>query len=290
MHRPDVDVHVASGADRRDRRPDVRRRGVARFVARRANVDREAHVAGNHVDGAGRDLQPADGADEALLAGAACLDGQHALCGRDQRVAPQGHRHRSGVSGHAGEVDDHAIGTDDGGDHADGQPFGFEHRSLLDVQFRISEHVLRRTGGVADAARVESESLERFAEPDSVGIGEVEHIRIERAGHRAAAEQRGTETDTFLVGKSDDLDCMREADPTSVQRVNALDRRHDAQHPVEPAGIAHRVEVRAKHQAWRIGGCALVPADDVADGVEARAHPGLAHPVLHQVVGRPLLF
>ena len=85
--------------DRLHRRGDVGDGAAARLVARRAQVDREARQAGNDVDRARLDVQPADGGDEFVLGARARLDRQHHLGGGGERVAAQIHRRRAGVAG-----------------------------------------------------------------------------------------------------------------------------------------------------------------------------------------------
>ena len=77
--------------------------------------------------------------------------------------------------------------------------------------------------------------------------------------------------------------------PPRVQRLDAFERAHDAQHAVVLARIEHRVEVRAEHQAGQAGPVALVAADDVADRIETRGHARVAHPAEHEPARGDLL-
>ena len=82
----------------------------------------------------------ADGADQAVRVGPAkLLDRDDAFGGARQRIAPQRHRHRAGMTGHAGEADRQPRGAGDRRDHADRQIVALQHRPLLDVQFDIGE-------------------------------------------------------------------------------------------------------------------------------------------------------
>ena len=61
------------------------------------------------------------------------------------------------------------------------------------------------------------------------------------------------------------------------------------EHAIVFARIAHRVEMRAQHQARRTRPITFVAANDVADRVETRAHARLAHPCKDELIGRTLL-
>lgn len=113
---------------------------------------------------------------------------------------------------------------------------------------------------------------------------------VEGAGHRPAAEQGGGEAHTLLVRKAHNLDREWQPLATPVQISDAGDRRDDAERTVPFAGVAHRIVMRADHQARQVRPLALVAAADIADGVEMRAHPGLTHPRQDQIGGLVVLF
>ena len=74
---------------------------------------------------------------------------------------------------------------------ADRQALLFEHRPLLDVQFDIGEQFAAGSRGRADMFGVEPELGNRLAHRNAGAVADVEHAFVERAGYRAAAEQRG---------------------------------------------------------------------------------------------------
>ncbi len=217
------------------------------------------------------------------------LDRRHALRGRSERIAAQAHRHGTGVSGHAGEFDVEAIASVDRSDHADRQAFAFEHRPLLDVQFRVRMDLCHGMRRIGDPGRIESERSQRSTHRDAGGICLVEQCGVERAGDGSAAQQRGTEAHALFVGETDHLD--REGQPRRrrLQCVHAFDRRDDAEHAVVLPGVADGVEVRSQHQAWQTRRRSLVASDAIAHGVQPGIHSGRAHPVEHQRVRVPLL-
>jgi hypothetical protein len=99
---------------------------------------------------------------------------------------------------------------------------------------------------------------------------------------RPAAEQSGAEAHALLVAEADHLDREGQSPFLLVQCLHAFDGGDHAEHAIVFSCVAHRVEVRAEHEAGEAGPAALVAADDVADGVEARLHSGFAHPAEHR--------
>ncbi len=212
----------------------------------------------------------ADGGDDIGDARCDPFHGERAFRGGGERVAAQAHRNSSGMARHSRDLDPEAIAAVDRADHADGEPACFEDRPLLDVQFHVGEHVIRLARSVADALGIEPESEQRIAHRCSGSVGAIEHGAIERAGDRAAARERDREAHALLVREADDLDGERQAPAARMQIGDAFDRRDDTEHPVVLAGIAHRVEMRAQHQAGSPRRLAFVASDDIADRVDAR--------------------
>ena len=116
-----------------------------------------------------------------------------------------------------------------------------------------------------------------------------EHALDERARHRPAAEQRRGKAHALLVGKADDFNGERQPLAALVQIGDAGNRGDDAERAVPFAGIAHRIVMRAQHQARQPRPLALVTAADIADGVEMRGHAGIAHPGQNEI-GRGAVF
>ena len=118
-----------------------------------ADVERELGAARDHVDRAARDAELADGRHEPGLVERGLLGREHELGRRGGRVAAQVHRRRPGVPGAAREREPRVALARDRGDDAERQPFGLEHRPLLDVHLEVGARrrvVQRRAGLVAD--------------------------------------------------------------------------------------------------------------------------------------------
>ncbi len=186
------------------------------------------------------------------------------------------------------DFDGKATRAVDRGHDADRQALGLEHGALLDVEFHVREHVGPPARRAGDAVGIQPECRQRLAHRRARAIVAVEQLHVERAGDRAASEQRRAEAHAFLVREAQDLERERKARAALVQRMDTIDRGHHAQHAVVLAGIAHGVEVRAQHQARRAGSVAFIAADHVADRVEPGAHAGLAHPALYERIRRAL--
>ena len=109
----------------------------------------------------------ADGTDGADQSGAICLaeflDRHDAFGGARQRIAPQRHRHRAGMAGHAGEICRQPRGAGYRRHHADGKVLLLQHRPLLDVQFDIGMQFATRPRRRTDMIGIEPELLHRLA-------------------------------------------------------------------------------------------------------------------------------
>src|SRR5512133_2575985 len=119
-----------------------------------ADVDGDTHAAGDHVRGAGLDVDLADGADRALYVGREVANPQDVLRRRDERVVAAGHRHRSRVPRLAGEG---ALAADDAHDpprETDRRTGAFEDGPLLHVHLEeaLGELAALDERGAADAA------------------------------------------------------------------------------------------------------------------------------------------
>ena len=136
---------------------DLRDHGLAQGVLRRAGVDRERDLAGDHVDGARRDLRRADGRDGIGAPGADALDRGDHLGRRRERVAAHRHRHGAGMAGLALHERAGAGDAGDRRDDPDGEVLRFEQRALLDVNLEIADDVLAAAGERRDGVRVAAE-------------------------------------------------------------------------------------------------------------------------------------
>jgi hypothetical protein len=282
-------LDAAPGADRCDGLLHVGGCAAALLVRRRPKVDGEAHVTGNDVGGTRTGFELADGADELRLAATPRFNREHAFGRGGERIAPQRHGHGARMSRHAFDVDGEAIGAVDRGDDAQRQAFGLEHRALLDVELGIGEEIGTAPRGVAGTRRIEPERCQCVAHRRAVLVAAVEKLGIQRAGDRAAAQQRGAEAHAFLVREAHDLERERQAVPRSF---SAWTQSIAATTPSMPSYLPALRTVSRCEPSMRHGppGCAtFVAADDVADRVEPGAHSGFAHPPERELVRRALL-
>ena len=180
---------------------------------------RERHLSRDDVGGAGHRIDIADGADQPVLVGPAeFLDRDDAFGGTRQRIAPQHHRHRAGMAGHAGEASPRAASRPQ---IAVTTPTGeiqpLQHRALLDVQFDIGQQFAARPRGRADMVGIEPELRQRLAHREAGAVACAEHALVERSRDGAAAEQRRCKAHALLVGKADHLDRERQPRAAPVQ-------------------------------------------------------------------------
>ena len=183
-----------------------------RAVVGAADVDREAAPAGMTLTAPGGRLDLADRGDQIRPSPAP----------RARPPAPSRPRRRArrGVGPSArcrharpcpSTSTREAAGAVDRGHDADRQALRLEHRALLDVDLDIAEHVLAGAGrarGMAAGSQPKPRSASRMRRrPRRRRRG----LRIEGAGDRARAGQRGREAHAFLVAEGDHLDRERQA-------------------------------------------------------------------------------
>ena len=111
-----------------------------------ANIELQDDAAGHAVHSPRMDVAGPDGGDgidhssgERVL-----FHRENQLGGCAQRIAAVGHQQRSGMPAEASNREPVARRRCDAGDDTDRQPFAFEQRSLLDVQFYPGVIVVRR--------------------------------------------------------------------------------------------------------------------------------------------------
>ena len=165
----------------------------------------------------------------------------------EKGIAPVGHGRRAGVRRLAAE--DHAVALDaDRAEHgSDGHAEALEHRPLLDVQLEIGAHVAQPALGCRRAVELDAVLADDVLEALAVGVAQVAHrVGVERAGHGGGAEEAAAEARALLVGPVHERDrAGRRA--LSRDRAQRLESGHDAERPIQPAAVRHRVDVRADH-------------------------------------------
>ena len=267
---------IALGGDARDRFENGGGGAVAARGLSGADVDGEADCARDHIGRAGPGLDPPDSGDKIRRIGA--RDGfdreDHRRRAR-QRIAAQRHRGGSGVPGDAGELHFVAQLRSDSGHGADGEPFGFEHRALLDMRFEIGGDRFGRAFGRKIRCNIDSSVGER----DAVWVADVQRLNRERSGHRAAGEHGGGEARAFFIAECDDFDGEGQAAVFSMERGDAFDAQHNAERAIIGPAIAHAIKVAADDQRGRAGCCAFIPADQIGGGIDVDGHSGLSHPI-----------
>ncbi len=286
----DLQRQLSALGDTFDLADDVGHRKLAVGIRGGADIDRERYLARNDIGRTGHRMDVPDSPDQPIFVGPAeRLDRNDAFRGTCQRIAPQQHRHGAGMPGHAGETCRKSRRARYRRHHPDRQTLGFQHRALLDVEFQIGKQFAAGPCGRADMVGIETESGERIAHRCSGAVPYTKHALVERAGDRAAPQQRGSEPNAFLIGKACHLDGEGPSLPALVHGSDTGNRRDQTQRPIPFAGIAHRVVMRPQHQAGQARTISFVTPADVSDGVEVRNHSCLLHP-RQQQIGRGAMF
>jgi hypothetical protein len=240
-----------------------------------------ARVRGNNMAKAGVEMAAWD-----LYARIVAKPLSAVLGGTRERVAPEVHRRRAGVARAAAENDLGARLAGDGRHDADREFFGFEDRSLFDVNFDVAEQVGLAVRRLGRRKRRAISALERGANRNAVGIDELEIGGAELAGVGLAAEVGTGETHAFLLRETEDFDGERERDFPPTELGERHDRQEHPERAVEAARIADGVEVRPQQE--RAGSCAggaIEAANQVARGIFVGGETGVAHPVGDAGVG-----
>src|SRR6185437_14016179 len=174
----------------------------------------------------------------------------------------------------------------DRGHDAKRQPLGLKPRALLDMRFD--------EGGDAGPAerprplRIAAEAYERVAHQDAVRVLLVENVFRIVSSKRARAGEGRAKTDALLIAEGHDLDRVVKALVAPAQALNDPQRRQRAIISVVPSGVAHRVDVRAKHERRSACPSALIARHDIAGRVDFRFEPRLAAPADEGVRRAPM--
>src|SRR6267142_7041217 len=187
------------------------------------------------------------------------------------------------MAGHAGQLDREPGCAGNRGYHSDRQILGFQHRPLLDVEFDIGKQFAAGPRGRSDMVGIETELEERIAYRYSGAVLYAKQALVERSGDRAAPQQRGGESNAFLIGKTGHLDSEGQWLSAPVYICNAGNRRNQPKRPVPFACVTYGIVVRAEHEAGQTRTFSFVAAADVSDGIEMRAHSRLSHPRQQQI-------
>ncbi len=142
------------------------------------DVEDDNDICRDHIGGARRDRDAADGCDHfALCFARQRFAEQHRFRGARERVTPQHHRHGAGVAGFAQEFDVEISLPDDRHYNAERLTAGFQHRTLLDVDFDIGGCFIAGIRGGRDRVRRSAVGLDGVAERDAVAVRQREPFR-----------------------------------------------------------------------------------------------------------------
>src|SRR3954454_7718932 len=246
-----------------------------------ANVDREIREPGNDVGAAGGDRDLAD--VRGHVRPRACLLAQFERdpCRTGERVAPQAHRRRAGMVRLPAQPYAVAAKPDDRGDDPDLNPFGLEHRALLDVQLQVSAD-LSDAASLGYAVELVAALVHSVPQRHARSVDARTEASDILAGERAAAEERRIEARALLVHERHDPDGTPRLEDLFPQQAAGVQPGDDAEDAVEPSAGRHRVQVRADQDGTADAG--LPAPDQVACGVDLDLETDCAHAVAHPLV------
>ena len=166
------------------------------------------------------------------------------------------------------------------GDDTDRLVFGFENRTLLDMQF---ERGMQRTAAARHIARI-ADALQFLADRLAVDVlARQTVVEREHAGEHARRHHRRREARAFLVGPDHDFDRMLGLDAVIVERADHFEPAEHAVDAVEAAAGRLRVRVRAGHDRQRIGVASRAAHEHVAHLIDADRAARFLRPADDQV-------
>ena len=218
-----------------------------------AQVEREAHAAGDDVDQARLHLDLADRADDAaaeLVREALELDDR--LGRRDRGVEAEVHRRRAGVVGAAAEVQIAVDVADDRLDDPESRAGVLQDAALLDVHLDPAGQVVERVDRLAPARGLVAGRLGGVPERDAVLVADrlAQLLLADALQHDPRAEQHLPEARALLLEERDQP--QREVVARLGGQAADLERRADAERAVVLAAVAVRVAVRADAERGRV--------------------------------------
>ena len=138
--------------------------------------------------------------------------------------------------------------------------------------------------------RIAAERDQRLAHRDAARVTLIERILRIVSSERERAGERGAKAHALLVAEGHDFNRVIEALIARAQALNDGKRRQRAIISVVEPGVAHRVDVRAKHESRSACPFALIASHDIAGRVDFRFEPRLAAPADEGVRGASMGF
>ena len=198
--------------------------------------------------------------------------------GAGQRIAPHGHRRRAGMVGGAGERERQRGSVRRCGSRRRAAARARRAPAPARCGTRDSRSRRRPTRRLGDASRIEAVVANRVGHrAGRCASRRSSESRVERAGQRAAADERHAEANAFLLGEADDLDRKGQA-PAAQRSTSATPSITPSMPSKAPAcGTVSRCEPMKRRAAPLDG--AWIDAAQVA-GVRRRdVMPAARHPL-----------
>src|SRR5260370_18964703 len=132
------------------------------------------------------------------------------------------------MAGLAFEYERVSILSRDRANDADGKCAGLQQRALLDMDLEVRQRRSPLPPVVVDSVRVAPERAHRLAHCDALTIGPVDVCCVQRSRHGAAAEVGRPESQSLLIGESEDLGGKGMADALFLQALVRHDLHYDS--------------------------------------------------------------
>ena len=250
-----------------------------------ADVERDLGRCGDDIGRVGLVDDLSDSHAQVLAAPAAFIAGDDELRSGHQRIGPQVHRCRPGVSGLAGEREPQPTLPGNRGDHTHRQRLPLEQDALLDVHFDITEESGGIVSGVRNGLGNQAEIFHGLPHRDAAFIRPRKPGRVEASRHGVTAEVRQTESHAFLLAESEDIEVKRQDHIAKCCGTgNAGENTH---RPIVLAAVGDGIQMRADEQDRCITSNGALAADQVAGLIDTATQSRCLHPVGDELVRLP---
>ena len=245
-------------------------------------------LTGDHIGGAGRDLQPPNGPHSRPHRGRVVgepLHQQNHLRSSRQGVPAVGHGHRASVVRPSVGGDQGAVDAGNGSHDSERSPGCLQGGPLLNVEFEVSVEPLGRPHRLGQGVDLGALGGQGGGEGPIVVIAESEVALSQLADHGSAAQTAESETVRLLSQEVHDQQRVAELLPALANQPGDLDGPDNSDHPVKPPRAGDRVSVRPEHQSGEIRPSTVRRPEQVPDRVHMNLQTGRLHLLLNPASG-----
>jgi TPR repeat len=151
----------------------------------------------------------------------------------------------------------------------------FEDRTLLDVEFQITECTVLDSR-VENSRRIESKRADRVKHPSTIAIFGIQQLIVGGAHQRAASKERHAKAHALFLRKAHHFD--PELEPPPRNQFHERDREHHSQDTIESPSPGNRIKMRPDKKGRHVTLRSIVAPPHIAGCVHMNAHTGILHP------------